>query len=76
MSENGEEILISNVNLTGLVKFANEHFKTKQSGKPFTKSDFQQYVRTARMPDNFEQIEIRLVKGIVGVKLYNLVKVG
>ena len=76
MSKENEEILISNVNLTGLVKFANEHFGKKSTGKPFTKSDFQQYCISKRMPENFGLVEIRRVKGIESVKLYDLVKVG
>lgn len=66
-------IIAENLNLTGLVGFLNEEFKQKQSGKPFTKSDCQQYTRIKKLPSYLGDITIE--KTIIGsVKLYKLVK--
>lgn len=76
MSKEKETVLVSNANMTALVKWANDNLGTKLSGKQFKKTDFQQYIKIERMPENFGHIEIRRVKGIECVKLYDLVRVG
>jgi len=70
-----EIVLISNANMTALVKWSNDNLGIKLSGKPFKKTDFQQYNQLGHLPENFGQIEIRRVKGIKGVKIYDIIKI-
>jgi hypothetical protein len=70
-----ETVLIKDVNLTNMVKFLNETFGNKLSGKPFKKEDCQQYTRTCQLPEWIGNIEVRRNKNIQSVKLYDLVKI-
>jgi hypothetical protein len=73
---NKETILIKDVNLTNMVKFLNETFGNKPSGKPFKKEDVQQYcIKTGQLPEYLGNIEVRRNKKIESVKLYDLVRI-
>lgn len=64
--------LASNLNLTGIVKFANDTWGTKKTGNPFTIGDIQQYVHKKRFPEYFGDIEVLRNEAIEVVKLYNI----
>lgn len=73
MSNIKEEFLTQKKSLTGLVKWMNENYK-KQTSKPFTVSDVQQYIRRGFIPDYLGGNIINLDTEIPDVKLYNIVK--
>jgi hypothetical protein len=70
-----ETVIATNLNLTGIVKFMNDTYGTKLSGKPFKKEDCQQYCRVGQIPEYISNVEIRRVKGVETVKLYDLIKI-
>jgi hypothetical protein len=70
-----ETILIKDVNLTNMVKFLNETFGNKLSGKPFKKEDCQQYCKVGNIPEYIGNIEVRRNKSIQSVKLYDLIRI-
>ena len=69
-----KEIICTNINLTGLVKFLNDKFGKKESGKLFTKSDCQQYVNRKKLPEYMGNYSIERIENIESVKLYNVIK--
>jgi hypothetical protein len=70
------EYLYENVNLTGLTRKLNESDDFgKQSGKPFTTNDVNQYIQLGHLPhymggNKIDESDIRAK----GIKLYNLRK--
>jgi hypothetical protein len=67
-------IIKENLNLTGMVKFLNEKFGNKKTGKKFTTQDVQQYIELGSLPKYLGLYDIERVKGIHSVKLYNIIK--
>jgi hypothetical protein len=70
------EYLYENINLTGLTRKLNESNDfEKQSGKPFTTNDVNQYIQLGHLPyymggNRIDESDIR----VNGMKLYNLRK--
>lgn len=76
VEEKGQElphIILKNVNMPSIVKWLNDKFK-KKSGKPFTKSDVQQYCRLKHIPFYLGTYNIERVADIEVVRLYNVVQ--
>lgn len=70
-----KEYVLKEVTLTGLVRWLNEN-KEKESKKPFTASDVQQYVnKTCRIPEYMGHNEIeKNPKEEFKAQTYNLLK--
>lgn len=68
-----KKYLVRNENLTGLVKFMNANFN-KQTEKPFTSGDVQQYISRGHIPEYLGANRIEREDGYVNVKLYKIVK--
>lgn len=60
-------------NLTTLTEFLNETYKSKKTGKPFTTTDTQQYIRRGYIPKYLGNINIVKLKDFPG-RIYKLVK--
>jgi len=69
---NEEGYLIKNKTFVGLVKWMNEKYKLKRTGKPFKSSDIQSYIRRGNIPSYLGGNEIERVSEIEDVCLYNV----
>jgi len=67
--------MLTNITLTFLVSYLNENYK-KKTGKKFTISDVQSYIRRGHLPKYLGGNIIVLNSEIKCVKLYNLKKNG
>jgi hypothetical protein len=68
--------LESTYSMKGLVDFANENYKHKRSGKKFTFSDVQQYIRVGNFPNYTGKAKIEKSNTVNGTKTYNIFKQG
>jgi hypothetical protein len=59
-------------NLTTLTEFLNINYKSKKTGKPFTTTDVQFYIKRGYLPDYLGGDIIKLVSE--KLKLYKLIK--
>lgn len=58
--------------LTSLVNKLNEKFKTKKSGKLFTSTDVEFYIKRNKLPNNIGGNGIELIKNEANLKIYKL----
>jgi hypothetical protein len=68
-----KEFLVEKLNLTLLTQWLNSN-KEKKTGKEFTISDTQSYIKRGKLPLYLGCNRIVLDKSIKGVKLYNIEK--
>lgn len=69
-----KEIVLKNVNLTGIVNYLNKNFY-KKDGKKFNPRDVLGYIKRGFLPSYLGSIRIEEVENEnCSVKLYNLVK--
>jgi hypothetical protein len=68
-----KQYLVKDKTLSSLVKWMNENY-IKQTGKPFTVGDIQQYIFRGRIPEYLGGNSIDKNDKIENVKLYSIVK--
>ena len=70
--DNSVKVIEENLTMSGILRWLEDKYGKKKTGKPFNIQDVQGYVRRDRLPYNYGGYEIRSTNKYN--KLYNLIE--